>query len=109
MCVLRRCCVVYLGALCGVLRRPCTLLSYRGRCELDLTFEGDYFAGWIHDGAVCGDRPADGIVGVGHVDDDHLRLLAHLLSYTDELVGLHGQGAESNVGWVDSQVLELGY
>lgn len=72
-----------------------------------LTFQGNDFAGWVHDGAVCRDGPADGIVGVGHVDDDHLGLLAHLLPHTDELVGLHGQRAESDVGWIDSQVLEL--
>lgn len=92
---------------CCLPRSTCTVLSYRHGCELDLTFEGNDFAGGVHDGAVCRDGPADGIVGVGHVNDDHLRLLAHLLPYADELVGLHGQGAEPNVGRVDSQVLEL--
>lgn len=81
--------------------------AYGGARELELTFEGDDFAGGVHDGAVRRDGPADGVVGVGHVDDDHLGLLAHLLPYADELVGLHGQSAESDVGWVDSQVLEL--
>lgn len=72
-----------------------------------LTFEGNNFAGGVHDGAVSGDGAADGIVGIGHVDDDDLGLLAHFLSHADELVRLHGEGAEADVGWVDPQVLEL--
>lgn len=99
--------VLFTSERVHVPKRPCALLSYRCGCELDLTFQSDDFAGGVHDGAVCRDGPPDGIVGVGHVDNDHLRLLAHLLSYADELVGLHGQGAKPNVGWVDSQVLEL--
>lgn len=82
--------------------------SLLSACGL-LTFQGDDLAGWVHDGAVCRDGPADGVVGVGHVNDDHLGLLAHLLPHADELVRLHGQRAESDVGRVDSQVLELKY
>lgn len=66
-----------------------------------LTFKCDDFGSGVHDGAVCRDRPADGRVGVGHVYDHHLRLLAHLLSDTDELIRLHRQGAEPDVGRVD--------
>lgn len=76
---------------------------------MELTFKGDNFAGRIHDGAVCRDGPADGIVGVGHIYDDNLGLLTYFLPYTDELVRLHRQSTESNVGWVDPQVLELRY
>lgn len=72
-----------------------------------LTFEGNNFASRVHDGAICRDGPTDWSVGVGHINDDNLCLLAHLLSYTDELIRLHSQGAESNVSWVDPQVLEL--
>lgn len=66
-----------------------------------LTFKCNDFAGWIHNGAVGGDGPADGGVGVCHVDDHHLRLLAHFLPDTDELIRLHGQGAEAYVGRID--------
>lgn len=83
--------------------------SSRYAFQLELTFKGNNFAGRVHDGAVCRDGPADGIVGVCHINDDNLGLLTHFLPYADELVGLHGQSAESNVGWVDSQVLELRY
>jgi len=64
--------------------------SARYAVQLKLTFKGNNFAGRVHDGAVCRDRPADWIVGVGHIDDDDLGLLPHFLSYADELVGLHG-------------------
>lgn len=50
------------------------------------TFESNDLASWIHDGTVSRDRPADGSIGVCHVDDDHLSLLAHLLTDTDELI-----------------------
>lgn len=72
-----------------------------------LTFECNDLAGWIHDGAVSRDGPTDGCIGVGHVDDHHLSLLAHLLPDTDELIRLHGEGAEAYVGRIDAQVLEL--
>lgn len=71
------------------------------------TFQGDDFAGGVHDGAVSGDGPADGVGRVGHVDDDHLGLLAHLLTDADELVRLHRQRAEANVGRIYPQILEL--
>lgn len=77
------------------------------RSEFKLTFKGNNFAGRVHDGTICRDGPADGIVRVGQIYDDNLGLLTHFLPDTDELVRLHGQSAEANVGWVDSQVLEL--
>lgn len=63
-------------------------VAHTARCWkcVTLTFKGNNFAGRVHDGAVCRDRPADGIVGVGHVDDDDLGLLTHFLSDADELV-----------------------
>lgn len=76
-------------------------------CWYFFTFECNDLAGWIHDGAVSWDGPADGGIGVRHVDDDHLRLLAHLLSDADEFIRLHGQGAEADVGWINPQVLKL--
>ena len=54
------------------------------------TFESNDLAGWIHDGTVSRDGPADGGIGVCHVDDDNLSLLAHLFTDTDELIWLHG-------------------
>ena len=75
-------------------------------CEV-LTFEGDHFTGWIHDRAVGRDGSADGSVGVGHVNNNHLGLFAHLLSDANEFIRLHGQSAEPDVGWVDSKVLQL--
>ena len=72
-----------------------------------LTFQGDDFAGGVHDGTVGRDRPPDWVGGVGHVHNHHLVLLAHLLPDADELVRLHGQIAEPNVGRVHPHVLQL--
>lgn len=72
-----------------------------------LTFQGDDFAGGVHDGTVGRDGPPDWVSGVRHVHDHNLVLLTHLLSDADELVGLHGQIAEPNVGRVHAQVLQL--
>lgn len=72
-----------------------------------LTFECNDFAGRVHDGRVSRDGSADGIGGVIHVNDDHLRRLAHLLTDTDVLIWLHGEGAEPNVGGIDANILEL--
>lgn len=72
-----------------------------------LTFKSDDFAGWVHNGTVCRDGPADGRVWIAHVNDDHLRLFAHLLPDTDEFIRLHCEGAEPNVCWVYARVLEL--
>lgn len=84
-------------------------LNVLRRCDICRrhTFEGDDFAGGVHDGAVGRDRPPDGIGGVGHVHDHHLVLLTHLLADADELIRLHCQIAEANVGWVYTQVLQL--
>lgn len=71
------------------------------------TFERDDFAGRVHDGAVGRDRPADGVGRVAQVDDDHLVLLAHLLSDADEAIRLHGQAAEADPGGTHSQRLQL--
>lgn len=72
------------------------------------TFKCDDFARRVHDGAICRDGPADGGVRVRHVDDHHLCLFSDLLPDTDELIRLHRQGAEPDVGWVDPQILKLG-
>lgn len=74
---------------------------------MTVTFQGDDFAGGIHDGAVGRDGPPDWVGGVRHVHDHHLVLLAHLLSDADELVRLHGEIAEPDVGWVHAHVLQL--
>lgn len=71
------------------------------------TFQGDDLACGVHDGTVGRDRSPDWISGVRHVHDHHLVLLAHLLPDADELVRLHGQIAEPNIGWVHAQVLQL--
>lgn len=71
------------------------------------TFQGDDLASRVHDRTVSRDGPPDGVGGVGHVHDHHLVLLAHLLSDADELVRLHGQIAEPDVGRVHTQVLQL--
>lgn len=71
------------------------------------TFEGDDFAGGIHDGTVGRNRSPDWVGGIRHVHNHHLVLLAHLLTDADELVRLHRQIAEPNVGWVYAQVLQL--
>lgn len=79
----------------------------RRASERRLTFERDHLAGGVHDGAVGRDGPTDGIVGVRHVDDDDLSLLADFLPDAYELVRLHGERAKADVGRVYTQVLEL--
>lgn len=71
------------------------------------TFQSDDFAGRVHDGAVCRDRPADRVARVTQVHDYHLVLLTHLLSDADEAVRLHGQAAEADAGRIHSQRLQL--
>ena len=61
----------------------------------------------MHDGRVGRDRTTDRIVGIIQVYDHYLMGLAHLLAHTNELVRLHGQSAEANVGHVYANVLEL--
>ena len=72
-----------------------------------LGLEGDHLAGGVHDGGVGTDGPPDGVGGVGHVDDDHLGRLPHLLPHADELVALHREGVEADVGGIDSDICEL--
>lgn len=74
---------------------------------MTLTFQGNDLAGGVHDGTVSRDGSPDRVGGVGHVHNDHLVLLAHFFPDADELVRLHGQIAEPNVGWVHAQVLQL--
>ena len=78
-----------------------------GKQRARRTFEGDHFAGGVHDGRVCGDGPPDGVGRVVHVDDNNLRSVSHLLAHTDEFVRFHGEGGESDVGCVDAHILEL--
>ena len=72
-----------------------------------LGLEGDHLTGRVHDGGVGADGTPDGVGGVGHVDDDHLGRLPHLLPHADELVALHGEGVEADVGGIDSDICEL--
>lgn len=78
-----------------------------GNQSISCTFKGDDLGGRIHDGALGGDGAADGVVGVRHVDDDHLRGLAHLLPDADELVALHGEGGKRDVRHVDAHIGKL--
>lgn len=71
------------------------------------TFQCNYFASWIHDGAVCWNWSSNWITWVIHVNDYHLSLLSYFLSNADEFVWLHSQGTKANVCWVYTQVLEL--
>ena len=75
------------------------------QCFLGL--QSDDFGGWVHDGGVSADGSPDGVGGVGHVDDDHLGCLPHLLPHTDELVALHGEGVEPNVCGIDPNIGQL--
>ena len=70
-------------------------------------FECDHFARRVHDGRVGGDWAPDRVLRVRHVDDDHLRCVVDLLAHTDELVRLHGESGETDVGDVDADVLQL--
>ena len=72
-----------------------------------LTFQSDDLAGRVHDRRVRGDRSPDRVGRVGHVDDDHLGGLPHLLPHADELVALHREGVEPDVRGVDPDICEL--
>ena len=49
----------------------------------------------------------DGVGVICHVNDDHLIGLTHLLADTDELVRLHGEAVEADVGGADPDIGEL--
>lgn len=72
-----------------------------------LTFQRNYFRGWIHDGTFSRNWTSNGCCWVAHVNYHYLRLLSHFLPDADEFVRFHCQGAESNVCWVNAQILEL--
>ena len=72
-----------------------------------LTFECDDFTSRVHDRRVSRDGTSDGIGRVVEVNDDYLRGFTDLLTDTDELVRLHRQCTEPNVGGVDAKVLQL--
>ena len=71
------------------------------------TFQGDDLARWIHDGRICRNGPPDGVGGVGEVNNDHLVRLAHLFADAYELVRLHRERREADVGGVDADIGEL--
>ena len=75
--------------------------------ESFLGFQSNHFTCRIHDGWVCTNGSSDWICWVRHVDDDHLGSLPHLLPHADELVTLHGEGVEPDVGCLDSNICEL--
>lgn len=72
-----------------------------------LTFEGDNFAGWIHDGWIGTNWSSNRITRIGHVDNNHLCCLTNLLSDANEFVRLHGESAEWYWVKVDSDICEL--
>ncbi len=72
-----------------------------------LSLQCDHLRGRVHDGRVGRDGAADGVGGVGHVDDDHLVRLAHFLADTDELVRLHGEAVKADIGRADADIGEL--
>lgn len=61
----------------------------------------------IHDGALSRNGPANGVIGVRHVDDDNLGSVSDFFPYADEFVTLHGEGGERNVCDIDSDIGEL--
>ena len=77
------------------------------RTALRITFQGDDFAGWIHDGWIGRDRSFDWIGRIGHVDDDDEGRIVDFLSNTDELVRLHRERTETDVCNVDANILKL--
>lgn len=94
----------YISKIHALMCPPTFQMSLMSLC---LTFKSNDFAGWVHDGTVCRDGPADGRIWIAHVDDHHLGLFAHLLPDADELIRLHRERAKPNVRWVYAQVLEL--
>jgi hypothetical protein len=72
-----------------------------------LSLQRDHLRGRVHDGRVGRDGAADGVGGVGHIDDDHLVGLAHFFADTDELVRLHGEAVKADIGSADADIGEL--
>ena len=72
-----------------------------------LTFECDDFTGGVHDCGVSWDWSSDGVCRVIQVNNNDLRRFADLLAHADELVWLHRQRAEPDVGRIDAEVLQL--
>jgi hypothetical protein len=56
----------------------------------------------VHEGRVSGDRPAEGLIGHGHIDDDDA-VLRRRFSHADVLVRLHRHVRERDELWVDPQ------
>lgn len=71
------------------------------------TFETNDLGDRIHDGRVGGDGSSQHIVLLVQVDNDDLVLFAHFLPDADELVRLHRERVEANVGGIDAERLEL--
>lgn len=60
-------------------------------------FEGDHFAGRIHDGRIGGYRTSDRILRIGHVDDNDLGDVTGFFADADVLVRFHGERVETDV------------
>jgi len=71
------------------------------------TFECNDFTGGVHDRRIGRDWASYRVRRVVEVDDDNLGRFADLLAHTDELIWLHRQRAEADVGRIDAQVLQL--
>lgn len=60
-------------------------------------FERNDLADGIHNGRVRRDRPPNHVVGVVHVNDYDLALLADFFADTDKSIRFHGQRVEPGV------------
>lgn len=71
------------------------------------TFQSNDLRRRVHDGRIGSDGAPNGVGRVTEIDDDHLGRLPHLLSHTDELIGLHCERGKANLLDVDANILEL--
>lgn len=78
----------------------------RGKKNI-FTFQSYDFGSGIHNGAFGGYGTTNWIGCVCQVHDDHLRCLANLFAYADELVALHRERGEGDIGDIDTDVGKL--
>lgn len=71
------------------------------------TFQGNDFAGWIHDCWIGANRSTDRICGVIHIDDNYLIIVTDLFTYTNEFVRLHRERGKWNGVRIDAGICEL--
>ena len=56
---------------------------------------------------LTGNGSSNGVGDVGHVENDDLGRISDFFTNANELVRLHGEGGETDVGRIDPHILKL--